>query len=51
MAQVKVEQLETGCPVIQRYLVEDDARAALLVLCFDGYSEEWANFHNSMNEQ
>ena len=39
MAQVKVEQLETGYPVVQSYLVEDDALDALHVLRFDGYSE------------
>ena len=44
MAQVKVEQLETGSPVVQSYLVEDDALDALCVLRFDGYSEEWAKF-------
>ena len=44
MAQVKVEQLETGYPVVQSYLVEDDALDALHVLRFDGYSEEWAKF-------
>ena len=44
MAQVKVEQLETGNPVVQSYLVEDDALDALHVLRFDGYSEEWAKF-------
>ena len=43
MAQVK-EQLETGYPVVQSYLVEDDALDALHVLRFDGYSEEWAKF-------
>ena len=40
MAQVKVEQLETGYPVVQSYLVEDDALDALHVLRFDGYSEK-----------
>lgn len=44
MAQVKVEQLETGSPIVQSYLVEDDALNALHVLRFDGYSEEWAQF-------
>ena len=44
MAKVKVEQLETGLPVVQSYLVEDDALNALSVLRFNGYSEEWAKF-------
>ncbi|MCF2593780.1 DUF3990 domain-containing protein [Bacteroides caecigallinarum] len=44
MAKVKVEQLETGFPVVQSYLVEDDALNALSVLRFNGYSEEWAKF-------
>ena len=44
MAQVKVEQLETGSPVVQSYLVEDEALDTLRVLRFDGYSEEWAKF-------
>lgn len=44
MAQVKVEQLETGSPVVQSYLLEEDALDALHVLHFDGYSEEWAKF-------
>lgn len=44
MAQVKVEQLEIGSPIVQSYLVEDDALNELCVLRFDGYSEEWAKF-------
>ena len=44
MAQVKVAQLETGSPVVQSYLLEEDALDALRVLRFDGYSEEWAKF-------
>ena len=44
MAKVKVDQLETGFPVVQSYLVEDDALNALSVLRFNGYSEEWAKF-------
>lgn len=35
---------QTGYPVVQSYLVEDDALDALHVLRFDGYSEEWAKF-------
>lgn len=44
MAQVKVEQLEIGSPIVQSYLVEDDVLNDLNVLRFDGYSEEWAKF-------
>ena len=44
MAQVKVEQLETGSLVVQSYIVEDNAFNDLSVLRFDGYSEEWAKF-------
>lgn len=44
MAQVKVEQLEIGSPIVQSYLVEDDGLNDLNVLRFDGYSEEWAKF-------
>ena len=44
MAQVKVEQLEIGSPIVQSYLVEDDALNDLSVLRFDGYSAEWAKF-------
>lgn len=44
MAQVKVEQLEMGCPIVQSYLIEDDALKDLNVLRFEGYSEEWAKF-------
>ena len=44
MAQVKVEQLEIGSPIVQSYLVEDEVLNDLSVLRFDGYSEEWAKF-------
>ena len=44
MAQVKVEQLEIGSPIVQSYLIEDDVLNDLNVLRFEGYSEEWANF-------
>ncbi len=39
MAQAKVEQLETGSPIVQSYFVEDDALNDLSVLRFDGYCE------------
>lgn len=44
MAKVKVEQLESGFPIVQNYIVDDDALDALRVLRFDSYSEEWAKF-------
>lgn len=44
MAQVKVEQLEIGNPIVQSYFIEDDALNDLNVLRFDAYSEEWAKF-------
>lgn len=44
MAQVKVEQLEIGSPIVQSYLVEDEVLNDMSVLRFDGYSEEWAKF-------
>ena len=44
MAQVKVEQLEIGSPIVQSYLIEDDVLNDLNVLRFEGYSEEWAKF-------
>ena len=44
MVQVKVEQLEIGTPIVQSYLVDDDALNDLNVLRFDDYSEEWAKF-------
>lgn len=44
MAQVKVEQLETGTPVVLTYEVDDNALEELRVLRFNDYSEEWAKF-------
>lgn len=44
MAQVKVEQLETGNLVVQTYEIADDVWDSLRVLRFDNYSEEWAKF-------
>lgn len=44
MAQVKVEQLETGNLVVQTYEIADDVWDNLRVLRFDNYSEEWAKF-------
>ena len=44
MAEVKVEQLGHGTPVVQAYEIEDDAWNFLHVLRFDSYSEDWAKF-------
>lgn len=44
MAEVKVEQLGYGTPVVQAYEIEDDAWNFLHVLRFDSYSEDWAKF-------
>ena len=44
MAEVKVEQLGYGTPVVQAYEIEDDAWNFLHVLRFDSYSEDWTKF-------
>lgn len=44
MAKTKVEQLESGSPIVLTYEVDDNAMARLKVLRFDDYSEEWAKF-------
>ena len=44
MANIKVEQLETGKPFIHTYEIADQAWTELKVLKFDSYSEEWARF-------
>ncbi len=44
MAQVKVEQLETGNPLVMAYEIADDAWTKVKVLRFENYSEEWAKF-------
>lgn len=44
MAQVKVEQLETGSPIVQVYETDDTAWKQMQVLHFENYSEEWAKF-------
>lgn len=44
MAQVKVEQLETGTPTVLVYEIGDDIWENLHVLRFENYSEEWAKF-------
>lgn len=44
MARVKVEQLETGSPMVLTYEIADDSWDDLHMLCFEDYSEEWAKF-------
>ena len=44
MSKVKVEQLETGNPMVQVYEIADNAWEDLRVLRFENYSEEWAKF-------
>lgn len=44
MAQVKVEQLGAGNPIVQTYVIDDCAWDDLRVLRFENYSEEWAKF-------
>lgn len=44
LAQVKVQQLEVGSPVVLSYELDEEAFNQLNVLRFDSYSEEWAKF-------
>ena len=44
MAELKVEQLETGNPMVQVYDVADNAWEELCVIRFENYSDEWAKF-------
>lgn len=44
MAQVKVDQLDAGNPVVMTYEIADNAWENLRVLRFENYSEEWAKF-------
>ena len=44
MTKTKVEQMETGFATVQTYEADETAMAALRVLRFDDYSEEWAKF-------
>ena len=55
MAEVKVEQLEYGHPIVLQYDVNGDDMKELRILEFDSYSEEWAKFilanrNNKSNE-
>jgi hypothetical protein len=44
MAEVKVEQLEYGHPIVLQYEVNEEDMKELRILEFDSYSEEWAKF-------
>ena len=44
MAEAKVEQLESGSPVVLEYEADEAEWANLRVLRFDSYSEDWALF-------
>lgn len=44
MAKTKVEQLESGAPVVLTFEVNDEQLNKLKVLHFDAYTEEWAKF-------
>lgn len=44
MAHVKMEQLESGSPVVLEYEISEEAWDSLRVLRFENYSEEWAKF-------
>lgn len=44
MAQVKVDQLETGSPTVLTYEISDEKLKTLNIRCFENYSEEWARF-------
>ena len=44
MAEVKMEQLEYGHPIVLQYEVNEDDMKELRVLEFDSDSEEWAKF-------
>ena len=44
MAKTKVEQLETGIPIVLTYEIPEEVFRALKVLRYEEYSEEWAKF-------
>ncbi len=44
MAEIKVSQLESGRPIVQSYVMPDEAWKGLRVLRFEEYSEDWAKF-------
>lgn len=44
MAQIKVEQLDSGSPIVMAFDVDDALLNQLKVLRFDEYNEDWAKF-------
>lgn len=44
MAQIKVEQSDTGSPIVLTYEMDEEALKEVRTLRFDNYSEEWALF-------
>lgn len=44
LAKIKVEQLESGSPIVMTFEVDEVQMEKLKVLHFDDYTEEWANF-------
>lgn len=44
MADIKVEQMETGMPLVQEYSINEVEMKSLKCMTFDDYTEEWAKF-------
>ena len=44
MAKTKVEQLESGSPIVMAYQVDEVEMMKLCVLRFEDYTEDWAKF-------
>ena len=44
MADIKVEQMETGMPLVQEYSINEIEMKSLKCMTFDDYTEEWAKF-------
>ena len=44
MAKIKVEQLNTGSPVVLTFEINEEQMSGLNTLQFDEYNEEWAKF-------
>ena len=44
MAQVKVDQLETGSPTVLTYEISNEKLKTLNIRRFENYFEEWARF-------
>ena len=44
MAKTKVEQLETGAPVVLTFELDEEQMNRLKVLRFEAYTEDWAKF-------